>query len=482
MRTVQARGSAPAPAVRAQPDVAVDFRSVAALTPYARNTRTHPAYQVAAVEASIAEFGWTVPVLADAAGVVAGHCRILAAERIYARGATIRLPSGEEIPAGTVPVLDCTGWSQAKRRAYIIADNKLASLAGWDEDLLRLELEELQAETVDLGALGFDDAELRAILDHSDAVRSGVLRERFLAVPLSVLSARDGWWRDRKRAWLALGLRSEEGRAKVLESLGSARRRQTGKKAEDWSQTSIFDPVLCELAYRWFSPPGGQVLDPFAGGSVRGVVASRLGRPYFGVDLRPEQCEANRRQAAAICAGEAHPPEWVAGDSLDVLDASTTPDADFVFSCPPYADLERYSDDARDLSNMAYGDFLAAYRAIIAKACAKLRPNRFACFVVGDVRDPDGAYRDFVGDTVQAFRDAGLRLYNEAILVTVVGTLAVRAGKQFAASRKLGKSHQNVLVFIKGDPRSATTACGEVEVGEVEADAEGEDPAPAIAA
>jgi hypothetical protein len=73
-----------------------------------------------------------------------------------------------------------------------------------------------------------------------------------------------------------------------------------GGMASGQSGTSIFDPVLCELAYRWFSPPGGLVLDPFAGGSVRGIVAAKCGREYIGVDLRPEQVAANREQAARI--------------------------------------------------------------------------------------------------------------------------------------------------------------------------------------
>ena len=84
--------------------------------------------------------------------------------------------------------------------------------------------------------------------------------------------------------------------------------RQTG------SGTSIFDPVLAELAYRWFSPPGGHVLDPFAGGSVRGIVASVLGRQYTGIDLRAEQIAANEPQAARICAGGIM-PRWIVGDS-----------------------------------------------------------------------------------------------------------------------------------------------------------------------
>ena len=228
--------------------------------------------------------------------------------------------------------------------------------------------------------------------------------------------------------------------------------------------TSIFDPVLCEIAYRWFSPPGGLVLDPFAGGSVRGIVAAKTGREYIGCDLRPEQIEANREQANAICAGGIA-PAWVCGDSATVIPTLDCA-PDFVFSCPPYGDLEVYSDDPADLSTMPFAAFRAAYRAIIAAACAKLKQDRFACFVVGDYRDKKGFYCNFVGETVAAFEAAGARLYNEAILVTAVGSLPIRAGKQFSASRKLGKTHQNILVFCKGDPKKATAACGPVEISE----------------
>lgn len=235
------------------------------------------------------------------------------------------------------------------------------------------------------------------------------------------------------------------------------------------SGTSIFDPVLCELAYRWFCPPGGLVLDPFAGGSVRGIVAAKLGRRYVGVDLRPEQVEANRHQARRICGDLA--PEWFVGDSREVVPWLDI-EADFLFSCPPYADLEVYSDDPRDLSTMEYPDFRAAYGEIIAEAAAKLRADRFACFVVGDVRDAKGLYLGFPWHTIAAFEAAGLRLYNEAILVTAAGSLPIRAGKQFATTRKLGKTHQQVLVFVKGDPKRATEAIGEVEFGDVPADEE----------
>lgn len=234
------------------------------------------------------------------------------------------------------------------------------------------------------------------------------------------------------------------------------------------SGTSIFDPVLCELAYRWFCPPTGSVLDPFAGGSVRGIVAAMLGRKYTGVDLRPEQVAANEQQAAAITPDNL--PRWIVGDSRNLTELAAG-EYDLIFSCPPYYDLEVYSDDPKDLSACGdYDAFIADYRSIIAQAVTMLKPARFACFVVGDIRDKRGFYRGFVGDTVAAFEDAGALLYNEAILVTAAGSLPIRVGKQFSGGRKLGKTHQNVLVFCKGDPKAATAACGPVEVELPEAD------------
>ena len=236
-----------------------------------------------------------------------------------------------------------------------------------------------------------------------------------------------------------------------------------GVDEESGSGTSIFDPVLCELAYRWFCPKGGTIIDPFAGGSVRGIVASHCDRRYIGVELRREQVEANFAQ---LDIAKDPKPTWHCGDSLGIDKICKGVEADFLFSCPPYADLEVYSDDPLDLSTMPYEKFRDAYFEIIAKSCGLLKENRFACFVVGDVRDKKGHYFNFVGDTVEAFREAGLHYYNEAILVTAVGSLPIRVGKQFVSGRKLGKTHQNVLVFLKGDGRKASQAVGEVEFGE----------------
>ena len=229
--------------------------------------------------------------------------------------------------------------------------------------------------------------------------------------------------------------------------------------------TSIFDPVLCELIYRWFCPKSGKILDPFAGGSVRGIVAGYLGYDYVGVELRPEQVKANQIQAEIIC--NSHKPQWIVGDSQNI-DTLAKGEYDLVFSCPPYYDLEIYSDLEGELSALPfYDDFIEIYQDIVAKCVSMLKENRFACFVVGDIRDKQGFYRNFVSDTISAFQDAGMRLYNEAILVTAVGSLPIRVIRAFQSNRKLGKTHQNVLIFYQGKV-NLIKQFGEVEVGENE--------------
>jgi DNA modification methylase len=303
------------------------------------------------------------------------------------------------------------------------------------------------------------------ITDHKPTSR-GILNDKFLMSPFSVWNTREGFWQDRKRRWLNwCGIKSEEGREDKLTFnipiyLSDGR---TGNKIKN--QTSIFDPVVCELCYTWWTPPGAVVLDPFAGGSVRGITASILGRKYFGIDLRREQVEANIAQITADNRGP-YKPKWVCGDSIDLL--PTAPEADFIFSCPPYGNLERYSEDPKDISTMDYGAFLAVYREIISRACSRLRPNRFAAWVVGNYRE-GGIMHDLVGDTIQAFEACGMGYYNDIILVNSVGSGAMRTNGTFIRGhRKIVKMHQNVLVFVKGYPAEAAEYCGPAEEGTVE--------------
>lgn len=127
----------------------VERRPVESLLPYARNARTHSDAQVAQIAASIREWGWTMPVLVDEAGmIIAGHGRIMAARKLG---------------LADVPVMVAAGWSDAQKRAYVIADNKLALNAGWDEELLALELGDLQELGADLGLIGFGAGELETL-------------------------------------------------------------------------------------------------------------------------------------------------------------------------------------------------------------------------------------------------------------------------------------------------------------------------------
>lgn len=229
--------------------------------------------------------------------------------------------------------------------------------------------------------------------------------------------------------------------------LGSGLKELAEKKGMSLTGTSIFDPVLCEVVYNWFGKKGGIVFDPFAGGSVRGIIAELLGQHYIGIDLSERQIDANQINADkfGVC------PAWHCDDAKNADKYIPDNSADFLFSCPPYHNLEKYSDHPLDLSNMNYADFIQAYEEIILLSCRKLKENRFAVFVVGDIRDKQGAYRDFVSETKRIFRGAGLSLYNDMVLLEQLSTAPMRAANTFGAKRKVVKVHQNILVFYKGN-------------------------------
>ena len=733
-----------------------------------KNARKRTDKSASLIKESLERFGAARSIVIDEDNrILAGNGTVEGAKSAGIKNVRVIETDGQEIIA-----VKRTGLSEEEKVGLALADNRTADLAEWDLLMLQQLADEQDIspwfEQDDLNELLGTEDEFSAKRPQGDPRK---LSDLFGVVPFSVLNAREGWWQERKRSWIALGIQSDLGREgnllkmsdtvlqpdealrnlkKTLESknIGSQSnsiqaaipgyytKKNAGMTDEEIVQeflekgssiasgTSIFDPVLAELAYNWFSPADGVIIDPFAGGSVRGIVASKLGRKYYGVDLRKEQVEANQEQAKLICQeqkdcfqlqvskydeltpveehggylvkrddlfsvgginggkvrtcwnlaqgakglvtagsrespqvnivahiakalnipcrvhtpeGEVSPevdqavklgaelfqhpfgvnnvikkrakddaletgfkeipfgmeckeaviatknqvanippetkrivipvgsgmslcgllhglkeknlnipvlgvrvgadplkrlnqyapkgwesmvelvdsgidyhdhaselklgdltldpvyeakclpflkkgdllwvvgirktsipsqvvsPIWHAGDSRDIHEILADKKANMIFSCPPYADLEVYSDDPKDISNQSYEDFLSSYREIIVKACTLLEDDSFACFVVGEVRDKKGVYRNFVADTIQAFIDAGLDYYNEAILITPIGTLAIRSGRTFAATRKLGKTHQNVLVFVKGDPRKATQKCGPCE-------------------
>lgn len=177
------------------------------LIPYARNARTHSDTQVAQIAASIREFGFCNPVLIDEHdGIIAGHGRVLA---------------GRKLGLTEIPCIRLSHLTETQRRAYIIADNKLALNAEWDMDLLALEMEDLKGMDFDLELTGFNADELAGIALGEEGGADGspdrlTMAERFGIPPFSVLNAREGWWQARKQAWMAMGIQSELGRGENL--------------------------------------------------------------------------------------------------------------------------------------------------------------------------------------------------------------------------------------------------------------------------
>lgn len=275
----------------------------------------------------------------------------------------------------------------------------------------------------------------------NEIIKDEILRDRFIEPPFSVLDTKSGNWQRRKKLWITKGIKSEVGRDSKVINMGT-----TAIEKNSTEYVSVFDPALCEVLYNWFCIPGGTILDPFAGGSVRGIVANYLGYKYTGVDIRQEQIDSNREQALDILPID-NQPQWYVGDSNIVLNGFTK-QFDFVFSCPPYADLEIYSDLPGDISNKPYKQFLELYESIIEKSCKLLKVGGYACFVVGEVRDSKGNYIGFVPDTIKAFQKCGMKFYNEGILLNTIASASMRANGNMK-SQKLVKVHQNILVFKK---------------------------------
>jgi len=266
--------------------------------------------------------------------------------------------------------------------------------------------------------------------------------------PFSILDTRTKEWQDRKRWWIRThNIKSELGRE------------DTQSKSKFWEtneiSVSIFDATLCEKMYEWFVPKSGKILDPFAGGSVRGIVATELGFGYDGIDISQTQIDENKKQS--------HKPNWIVGDSEIILDSIYDENYDFVFTCPPYYDLEVYTNNPNDLSKLSDEAFDDKYISILKKTTKKLKNNRFFAIVVSEVREATktgdykiGKYRGLVNKTISAIEEAGLYFYNDMVLFNSQHQAGRVVDTYFKRNRKVASVHQNVLVFVKGNPDLAT--------------------------
>ena len=403
------------------------------LIEYENNAKEHPEYQIEQIITSIEKFGFNDPIAVDENNVIIeGHGRLYA----------LRQMGYDEVPCIRLKHL-----TEEQKKAYILAHNKLTMNSGFDIDLLDIELESIKG--IDMSSFGFEinipEMGEASIYDkiHENPIDSNLFSD-FGIPPFSIFDTRQKVWQDRKKYWLNLGIKSEVGRDDNL--VFSSNLSKEGLKG-----TSVFDPVLCEVSYSWFTPKENNlILDPFAGGSVRGILAEKLGYRYTGCDLRQEQIDANIVNAKELNC-DLNKINWICDDSQNI-DEYVKEKADLLFTCPPYFDLEVYSDNEKDISNVSYEEFEKIYTNILQKSANLLNDNRFAIVVISDVRDNKGYYRDLTGLTKKAFADVGVYFYNDIILLNSVGSGALRARKSMN-NRKVVRMHQNVLVFYKGNPK-----------------------------
>lgn len=413
-----------------------------------KNMNKHNEYGMSLLEKSITEYGLGRSILVDKNNkIIAGNGVTETAGNLGLDDIIIVPTDGKKLVVVKREDIDL---DSKEGRSLALADNAVSNVnLEWDEE----NVKELSYEwNINVKDWGVDVEKEFGSIEEENNIKEKKLSDRFIIPPFSVLDTKQGIWQQRKDYWISLGIKSEEGRndriTGNLQDIGNL----SGLN-KNINGISIFDPVLCELAYKWFNIPNGKILDCFAGGSVRGIVASKLGYEYFGNDLRSDQIDANNINAREVLKNNELYPKWTCGDSRNIDKIAYGYEADLLFSCPPYADLEVYSDLKEDISNMNYDKFIAAYSEIIHKSCELLKQDRFAIFVVGDVRDKNGFYYDFISDTKKIFINNGLKLYNELILANNISSLALAASGHMKY-RKVTKVHQNVLVFYKGNPKN----------------------------
>lgn len=385
----------------------------------------------------------------------------------------------------TAPIIRASELSDDEQREFIIKDN--VGYGEWDMDALANEWEK-----EDLVDWGLDDWDFMNDDDGSGSgdgdgtggsgsdAETANLNETFVVPPFSIFDSRQGYWQERKKMWRErIGDMGETRTAKLVQSLEMRykdlytrtmkHRKELGINFKEYLEkyvpedvreredkkvlsqgVSLFDPVLSEICCRWFTPfEGAKMFDPFAGDTQKGLVFGMCGYEFTGVELRQEQVDINNN----VIADRDLPVRYICDDGQNVAKYFEPESQDMLFSCPPYYNLEVYSDLENDASNQgSYEDFLSIIRNAYTAALGCLKENRFAVIVVGDVRNKaNGEYYDFVSDVKRIFREAGAHLYNEIILVEMSSSAALRAAKSME-SRKVCKTHQNVLVFYKGDP------------------------------
>ena len=387
----------------------------------------------------------------------------------------------------TAQIIKATELSEAEQREFIIKDN--VGFGDWDMDALANEWDEKDLDDWGLDVWQNNEWEEGNKSGGTNSTPANAsLNDRFVVPPFSILDTRKGYWQERKKKWRELIgdmgesrndtlIQSPEIKYKDLYQRTRQHREELGISFKEYldkyvpddvkeheagkilsAGVSLLDPVMAEIVCRWFGLENCKTFDCFAGDSVFGYVSAYLGNNFTGVELRPEQVSLNNERVEGMTA------RYICDDGQNVARHIAPASQDLMFSCPPYFDLEKYSDLENDASNQdSYEDFIKILENAFKSAVTCLKDDRFAVVVVGDMRDKStGFYYDFCGDIKRIFKEAGMPLYNEIILIETSASTALRASR-YMETRKVAKMHQNILVFYKGNTKEIKKAFKKIE-------------------
>ena len=205
---------------------------------------------------------------------------------------------------------------------------------------------------------------------------------------------------------------------------------------------SVFNPQLAQMILAAYAPMNGKIYDPFGGGGTRGYIATKMGYDYTGVEIRKE--EYNRVLAQM--------KEWNLNFKFILADSikyRPNESFDFIYTCPPYYDLEVYSDMEEDLSNApSYMEYLNMLQKVLKNCYDVLKKDSFAVFVVGNFRNKKGELEHLNGDLITKAKEVGFKLWDELIWMGASNVALTRCGK-FEKNRKSVRMHEYIIILKK---------------------------------
>ena len=464
-------------------------KKLSSLIPDDQNMNKHNQYGMRLLEKSISTLGLGRSILVDKNNrIIGGNGVAETAASLGLEDCIIVETTGDQLVVVKRTDIDL---DSKMGRELALADNAVAHVnLDWDQDAMESLKNEWDIKPEDWGVSDFDGQSEKESDEPEE--KGATLSDRFIVPPFSILDTRKGYWQERKKVWRhIIGdygesrndtlIKSPELKYKDIYQKSSKKRKELGITFNEYLEkyvtdeekaraektvlsqgVSIFDPVLAEVIVHWFGTPSGNTFDCFAGDTVFGYVAAKMGQEFTGIELREEQYHLNNNRVteAGISA------KYINDDGQNVAKHLEKESQDLLFSCPPYFNLEKYSDLDNDASNQSdYNAFIKILEKAFGDAIKCLKNNRFAVIVVGDIRDKHGFYFRFHDDIKDIFKKAGMLVYNEMILIETGASTALRASR-YMEGRKVAKMHQNVLVFYKGNPAEIKSNYTKIEYKE----------------